>query len=149
MEPADESLPSSPRRIFVPTDFSEYAHSAILAAYGLLSAEGGEVRLLHVEVPDRVRAYSAQEDEAILERLRALEPAWAVSRHITTTVAVVHRLQLADAILEEAEAFSADLICIGSQGRTGLARALLGSVAGDVLRKCRLPLLVVPPRKTG
>jgi nucleotide-binding universal stress UspA family protein len=136
------------RRVFVPTDFSSYADNAVRSAYGLLARDGGVVQLFHVVVPDRLHASSGEQDEALRQRLRALVPPWAPEKGITTEVGLVHRLDLAHAILEAAEAFSADLICIGSQGRTGLARALLGSVAEDVLRICPLPLLIVPKGKS-
>jgi len=52
-------------------------------------------------------------------------------------------------IAEEAQARSIDLIVIGSRGRTGLGRSLLGSVAGDVLASASCSVLIVapPPRR--
>lgn len=52
-------------------------------------------------------------------------------------------------IAEEAQAHSVDLIVIGSRGRTGLGRSLLGSVAGDVLAGASCSVLIVapPPRR--
>jgi nucleotide-binding universal stress UspA family protein len=52
-------------------------------------------------------------------------------------------------IAEEAQARSIDLIVIGSRGRTGLGRSLLGSVAGDVLAAASCSVLIVapPPRR--
>jgi|SRR5579864_5513472 len=48
-----------------------------------------------------------------------------------------------DAILGVAERWNADLIIVGSHGRGGIARALLGSVAEGVLRRARVPVLVM------
>jgi nucleotide-binding universal stress UspA family protein len=52
-------------------------------------------------------------------------------------------------IAEEAQARAVDLIVIGSRGRTGLGRTLLGSVAGDVLASTSSSVLIVapPPRR--
>jgi len=50
----------------------------------------------------------------------------------------------ASVILEKAEKESADLIVIGSIGRTGLQDTLLGGVAGKVIHTSRIPVLVVP-----
>jgi nucleotide-binding universal stress UspA family protein len=49
------------------------------------------------------------------------------------------------AIVERAQAFAADLVVVGSHGRTGLARLLLGSVAESVVRQATCPVLVVRP----
>lgn len=55
----------------------------------------------------------------------------------------------AERIVEAAQARSVDLIVIGSRGRTGLGRSLLGSVAGDVLAAARCSVMIVapPPRR--
>lgn len=53
------------------------------------------------------------------------------------------------AILDEAKSLSADLIVLGTHGRSGLDRLLLGSVAERVLRKARCPVLTVPPPVSG
>jgi len=52
-------------------------------------------------------------------------------------------------IAEEARTHAVDLIVIGSRGRTGLGRTLLGSVAGDVLASASCSVLIVapPPRR--
>jgi nucleotide-binding universal stress UspA family protein len=44
---------------------------------------------------------------------------------------------------------AADLLVLGTHGRSGLAQAFLGSVAGDVLRQVRCDVLVVPPRRSA
>ncbi|NTX17898.1 universal stress protein, partial [Myxococcus sp. CA056] len=43
----------------------------------------------------------------------------------------------------------ADLLLLGTHGRAGIAHALLGTVAGDVLRDVTCDVLVVPPRRHG
>jgi nucleotide-binding universal stress UspA family protein len=50
----------------------------------------------------------------------------------------------ADEIVAYANRVAADLIVMGTQGRTGIRRVLLGSVAEQVLRQARCPLLIVP-----
>jgi nucleotide-binding universal stress UspA family protein len=51
----------------------------------------------------------------------------------------------ARAIHETAERLGADVICLASHGRSGIARAALGSVAEEVMRNSRRPVLVVRP----
>ena len=53
----------------------------------------------------------------------------------------------ARAILEVAEEVGADLILVGTHGRTGISRALLGSVAEKVVREAGCPVLVMRPRR--
>lgn len=52
----------------------------------------------------------------------------------------------AERILARAEEYGADLIVMGTRGRSGLAHVLIGSVAEGVLRRSRRPVLVVPGR---
>jgi nucleotide-binding universal stress UspA family protein len=49
----------------------------------------------------------------------------------------------AEAISQEAERFDADAICVGSHGRSGLAKTLLGSVAQAVMANSKRPVLIV------
>ena len=62
------------------------------------------------------------------------------------TEAVVREGNTAAEILDQATTMSADLLVIGTHGRSGFERLLLGSVAEKVLRKARCPVLTVPPR---
>ncbi len=53
-----------------------------------------------------------------------------------------------DTILQVAEKWEADLIVLGTQGRTGLSHLIMGSVAESVIRQSKKPLFVVPVLKT-
>ena len=52
-------------------------------------------------------------------------------------------------VLDLADAWGATVIAIGTHGRRGVARVLVGSVAEAVLRRAKVPLLVVPVRDHG
>lgn len=54
----------------------------------------------------------------------------------------------ADGILEAAKEINADIIVMGSHGRHGLDKVLLGSVAEQVLHKTEIPLFIIPTKKT-
>lgn len=73
--------------------------------------------------------------EVVRDRLR--------EREVDARVAVEEEAHPADAILEFAETRDVDLIALGTHGRGGVARALLGSVADKVVRGARCPVLLV------
>ena len=81
------------------------------------------------------------------ERLRAQVPADAAARGIQTEVSVIEESDVSESIRQEAERFGAHLVCIGSYGRSGLAKAVLGSVAQSVMAQSQRPVLIVrkPP----
>ena len=125
------------RRVLVATDLSEHGGRAIPYAYSVLGA-GGAVCVLHVLKP-------GEEREPILAQLREVVPAEAADRDIRTEVEVIENGDAAGGICEAADRFDADLVCIGSHGRSGLLAAALGSVAHEVIARSRRPVLVVRP----
>ena len=131
------------RRVLAATDLSEHGSSAIPYAYGAV-CPGGIVRLLHVLEPSRLLETRSIEIIAQAEeRLRAQVPADAAVRGIQTEVAAIEAHDVAKTIRQEAERFGAHLVCIGSHGRSGLAKAVLGSVAQSVMAQSQRPLLIV------
>ncbi len=138
------------RTILHPTDFSERSANAFEVACSLARDSGARLIVLHVlERP--VIAYtgvamappapgpSEEERKALLKRLKQVQPQ-------APAVAVEHRLEQGDptiGILQVAQETGCDLIVIGTHGRTGLGRLLLGSVAEQVLRKAPCPVLTV------
>jgi nucleotide-binding universal stress UspA family protein len=134
------TLPSV-ERVLIPTDFSDAANAAVRHGYGLLGHRGGEVHLLHVAAPARGRR-RAELEPAVVARLRALVPATPLHRELVTRTHVAYG-PVAPTIRDVAERLGVDVICMGSHGRTGVARALLGSVAAAVLKETRHPVLVV------
>lgn len=137
--------PPEIHRVLVPTDFSPFANGAILQALSLIS-EGKshrEVYLLHV-VPTRA-PWSEEEQAALASRLRELVPPAAARMGVAVRTEVVRSDDVAEAIRGAAERLAADVICIGSHGRSGVAGAVLGSVAQGVVSQSRRPVLVVRP----
>jgi nucleotide-binding universal stress UspA family protein len=120
----------------VATDLSQFANRAVPYAFALTHPTG-EVHLLHVvKEDDKV-------DEAELHRrLAALTPAGATQQVKTH---VVRGDDAADTMAQCAARFGVDVICIASHGRSGVVRALVGSVADRLLRRTRLPVLVLRP----
>lgn len=147
------------RDVLVPVDFSDCGLAAISPAYAVV-APRGSVHLLHVverdDVPNPLYAHyspghtptseqrSRQEAE-LRDRLLALAPASAEERGVRTSAHVVEGDDVAALVCAAAEQVHADAICLGTHGRGGLARALMGSVPERVLSGTeRLVLLVRP-----
>src|SRR5688572_1194749 len=148
--PADEhKQPATPklRRVLVATDFSDLGNKAV--AYGCaVTQRGGMLKLIHVVEPaDRPasaghHARPAKENPKFASQLRALVPA-DVAKHVDIQEEIVENANAAEAIAQGGERFGADAICLGSHGRTGLAKTFLGSVAQGVMSQTKRPVLVV------
>lgn len=124
------------QQALVATDLSQFANRAISYAFAL-TRPGGEIHLLHVVKED------AELDEAdLLRQLEALAPV-GVTQQVRAHV--VRGDEPATTIAQCAARFGVDVICIASHGRSGITRALVGSVADRLLRITRLPVLVLRP----
>lgn len=144
------------RTILVPTDFSECARDALELATKLAALHGAKVVLLHAielgggltpatlvqpdgaALPLTVEEYTRG---AMLEGLAELtEP------YRERGVRYEYRVEYGPApenILDAVAAVGADLIVVGTHGRTGFAHLVLGSVAERVVRHARVPVLTV------
>jgi nucleotide-binding universal stress UspA family protein len=131
--------------ILHPTDFSEQSAAAFGLACALARDYNARLILLHVAAPPLV-AYGEGvfplgiedvRDEAI-QKLARLEPGagFRTERRVEEGDAV-------GGILHVAAETHADLIVLGTHGRTGLARLLMGSVAEQVVRKAPCPVMTV------
>jgi nucleotide-binding universal stress UspA family protein len=141
------------KTVLAATDFSELGNGAIPLAYAA-ACDGGTVHLVHVVKATRgsLDAYDvftpassgalAEASKGAETRLNELVPADGSGKRVATRVHVLEAEQPALAICQAAERLGADLICLGTHGRTGLAKAALGSVAAGVLAHTRRPVLV-------
>jgi nucleotide-binding universal stress UspA family protein len=143
--------------VLAPTDLSDVGNAAIPYAYALLRGTGGVVELCHVHehgLPNPAYAYdlpaqlTAGERAGLEQQLRALVPAEADAFGITTHVSVIDGGKADETIVAAAERLNVDAISLGSHGRSGVARAMIGSVAEAVLRHARRPVFVVPSRRS-
>jgi nucleotide-binding universal stress UspA family protein len=139
-------------RILVPTDFSTCSEAAWNLAQRLARAVDGELVLVHVlpetplysEVPwsmshvKEVYAAARNWGEDALEGWVARARASGFSARAILREGVAHREIAALATTERA-----DLVVIGTHGRGGIDRALLGSVADRVVRSAPCPVLTV------
>ncbi len=143
------------RRILCPIDFSDYSQHAI--DYAVTLARWYDARLVAVHsVPVIVPVVSPlggypmpiPAPDPDLQAVRAqlegfLEPARRLHVPYET---VVETGEPVDTILRVADDHAVDLIVLGTHGRGGFERMILGSVTEKVLRKARCPVLTVPKR---
>lgn len=142
-----------PKNILVPTDLSEGAEEALDYACELARQFGATVHLLHVigiptlGVPELgVAMTSTVIDQMIRENQSALEELADRKRGAATFGQVLLRTGDArDLINQTAKDLAADLIVMGTHGRRGVTRALLGSVTETVVRSAPCPVLTVRP----
>jgi universal stress protein A len=140
------------RKILVPTDFSDDAARALQRATDLARTFGAELHLLHafqmlmtigptgpIALPQEYFDQIRREAQAQLDRLREKAAAEGVSRVST----LLSHDSPAAAIVDTAAQIGADLIVMGTRGRTGMKHVLLGSVAERVVRLAPCDVLTV------
>jgi len=134
------------RTILYPTDFSELADHAFPVARSLARDHGAALVILHVYPPPIAHG----EEVARRSPDDFLDDLWeALHRYeVPEGTAVTHRLaegMPAEQIVQTARELNCDLIVLGTHGRTGLRRLLMGSVAEHVLRQAPCAVVTVGP----
>lgn len=144
------TLKDPPRNILVPIDFSESSEKAVLAAGALAAATGATIHLLHAFLipvePARLALTVSQQYVAqfVAESKTQLQDLSAkCCPGATLGPLLVESGDPREVILDEAKRLSADLIVMGTHGRRGISRALIGSVAESVMRTAHCSVLVV------
>ncbi len=143
------------RRILVPIDGSPTSTRGLDEAIGLAKVTGGRIRLLHVldelvfpigfgtgaTYLDDVLPRKRLEGQRILDKGR--DHAQAAGVAVDTFESECFATRISDVVCAEATAWKADLIVIGTHGRRGVGRVLLGSDAEQVVRSAPVPVLLV------
>jgi nucleotide-binding universal stress UspA family protein len=138
-----------PSRLLGATDFSRAAALAQDYAILLARASGGRLHVLHVSQPYPTLALDAVADTNLLDPVRrevsiALDDlASQLTRDGVQTSATQEIGTPSEEIIRVADAEAADLIVLGSQGRTGLEHVLVGSTAERVVKGAACPVLTV------
>jgi nucleotide-binding universal stress UspA family protein len=140
------------RKILHPTDYSELSRLAFELACSIARDFGAELILCHVAPPvltavDQgiVVEIPTGETEQMTNRLEQLRPD-------TPRIRVTYKLlrgHPAEEIIRLAGDARADLIVIGTHGRSGFGRVLMGSVAEAVMRKAACPVVTVKAQAPG
>ena len=143
--------------LMVPLDGSEFGRHAIPGALAIAEPAGARVDLVHVLTPpydvgvaegDKLVLAEAIDDQrtATEQRLDDLAIRLRIGTDVRFSSAVVEG-HAADALLRYADEHAIDLIVMTTHGRTGLARAVLGSISDKVVRQARCPVLLARPHR--
>ena len=138
-------------RILVPVDFSDHASKAVDAAIGLAKVFGSKITLMHcyqinvggvspygLVIPESLdRDIRDAATRKLAEWCEKVEAAGVAVDDLVTPVFP------SEAICNQAEEMSADLIVMGTRGLTGVRHVLLGSVAERTIRTAPCPVLTV------
>jgi nucleotide-binding universal stress UspA family protein len=132
------------RNILAPTDFSVHSDAALHFAAALARDYRARLVLLHVipvpiapPIDGAIAAPAVSTQDELRDRLEAVElPGVDVDRRL------IHGNPVS-AIIDAAGDLPSDLIVMGTHGRGGIRRLLMGSVAEGVLRKAPCPVLIV------
>ena len=147
--------------ILVPNDFSTHAEQALEYATMIAKESGASIDILHVcQVPNiglndpsfgpvtNADLINNARREIVEGAQKKLEKAATQLREDGLTVATfVDEGSIHDRINATANEKQADLVVMGTHGRTGLRRALLGSVAERLVRTSRAPVITVPAKQ--
>lgn len=143
------------QRILVPVDGSPTSKHGLQEAIRMAKLTGGKLRLLHVVDDtsialsfDAYAGYSSDWLDALRrDGERMLSDAKAVATAAGVEAATVLRdnfaLPVYEVVVSEAGAWPADLVVLGTHGRRGIGRVMLGSSAENVLRRSPVPVLLV------
>ncbi|NTU45862.1 MAG: universal stress protein [Chlorobiaceae bacterium] len=138
-------------KILCPADYSATSDNALRYAIEFARQVGAHVRILHIvtpQVPSAIRpegedpeSLLSEEDDVIPENFSALLMA-EIKKGLSADIRIL-RGEPSKVITEQASLWGADLIIMGSHGRSGLQRLMMGSVAEEVFRSSDIPVLLV------
>lgn len=143
------------KRILVPVDGSETATKALVVALQLAREGDGQVRIVHLVeglAPLAIDQYGAAWSAEVIDSLKkageqiladALAVARAAGVPADTEIFDNFGERLAESVVDAATRFQADLIVVGTHGRRGMGRLLLGSGAEQIVRLAPVHVLVV------
>lgn len=145
------------KNILIPTDFSKHSEAAIHFALSLAKKFNSEIYFLNVSPPEfafysgmrtSVHTEVKREEERDVKKHREWLEEF-VKKFNVEELRVNHLVKSGPPFLEiiiAAREINADLIVMGTHGRTGLSHVMIGSVAEKVVRKSPCPVLTVKPK---
>jgi nucleotide-binding universal stress UspA family protein len=145
---ADTPAPAGYRRVLVPSDFSPDSERALELARTLVAKSGGKLYVMHsYDLPALLTGgaavASASLEQALQDAARDKLAALKATLSGVDVETVLDQGRPDMAALETAERVKAELIVMGTRGRTGLAHVVLGSTAERVIRRAHAPVIAV------
>lgn len=140
------------KNILCPVDFSDSSHKIVELAIKLSEADGNIILFHHsvlispVQGPDAAVSFEADQELRDVAKQQLDEMATSLkSKYPTRSFETYHSFlrSMTDEINEIAKEKHVDIIVMGTHGRTGLKRLLMGSIAEDVLRHADCPVFLV------
>ena len=139
------------KRILVPVDGSATSTRALASALRMARESGGQVRMIHaldelayvggIEYAGNVMQVAREQAGKVLTAARAAALAEGVPAEAVLEEHPGQRL--GDTVAQCAAAWDADLVVVGTHGRRGLGRVVLGSGAEQIIRAANQPVLVI------
>ena len=139
------------RRILGPVDGSSTSDKAVAAAIDVAQLKGGSLRFLYCldelalaigpEFSGHVMNAAREEAQAVLAR--AQTAAKGAGQQADVHLSESPGKRIGNCVADEARDWNADLVVVGTHGRKGMARALLGSGAESIIREADVPVLVI------
>jgi len=151
LRPAVETMMSLFKKILVPIDGSQTASKALDYALKLAQADQAEVRLVYCidelsllsnhEYSGEIAQLARENGHKVLESGMAL----ASTAKVKADTRLIDRVgqRLGESVADAAGEWGADLVVLGTHGRRGIGRVLLGSGAEQVMRMSPVPVLMV------
>ena len=139
------------KRILLPTDLSETADRALKQAVELAAQHRAKIDILHVVTLEHVdpssfqqamNAYMAKVEDEVFDDLSTRSES-IKTRGLAVETVVVRRPFPVEAILERIRETEPDVVVIGTHGRSGLRKLLLGSVAARIVLEAPCPVMTV------
>ena len=143
------------KKILVPVDFSEITTEVLDYAIHLANEEADTILVLHVAPlnpiypgpdaePVMIQSYVDEELEREKEELQAIKE--HIQKQGVKADSVLLQGSIIDTIIEEAKEMKADLIVMGKESHGLIYRTLLGTTSEGVIRRARIPVLIVPEK---
>ncbi|HUG28274.1 MAG TPA: universal stress protein, partial [Gemmatimonadales bacterium] len=147
-------LPLRPKRVLVPVDGSGFGDAIIQDALTLGGTEEVEYHVVQVippvpvvlsaALPERDRKHFGEREAAAVDNLATVKEGFA-TRGATCVASILVAENVSEELMAYADREGCDLIAMGTHGRSGVGRLLIGSVADKVIRGSRVPMLLRGP----
>ena len=142
------------KSILALVDLSPISTRIVDEAASLARGTGAHLWILHIAAPDPdfvgfgagpqyirdSRAKQLRQEHQLLQDMRDAERAKG-----TNVEALLVQGMTVETLFDEAKRLAADLLVLGSHGRGGLYKALTGSVSEQVIKRTRIPVMLIPP----